>query len=101
MKKWFTMRKWLVLLLVLAASCMLFAACDEGESSADGHQHEYSSEWDYDETYHWHNAVCEHTDVVKDHQEHTYANGKCTECGADAPKTEAWVSVDMGGCCAQ
>ena len=97
MKKWFTLKKWLVMLLVLAASCVLFAACDAENPTADGHEHEYSDEWTYDESYHWHAAVCEHTDVVKDHRKHAYADGKCTECGADAPTLEAWVSFDVGG----
>lgn len=32
MKKWFTMKKWIVTLLVLVASCFLFAACDDASS---------------------------------------------------------------------
>ena len=46
------------------------------------HEHTYSEDWSYDETYHWHAATCEH-DVVADKGEHIDADsdGKCDVCG--------------------
>ena len=46
------------------------------------HEHTYSADWSYDETYHWHAATCEH-DVVADKGEHIDADsdGKCDVCG--------------------
>ncbi len=46
--------------------------------------HTYASDWDYDVTYHWHAATCEHTDLVADKAEHTLGtDGICTVCGYD------------------
>lgn len=45
--------------------------------------HTYSSEWSFDQTYHWHAATCEHKSFVSDKAEHTYnAQNICTVCGA-------------------
>ncbi|MCQ2795959.1 MAG: hypothetical protein MJ213_01430 [Bacilli bacterium] len=51
------------------------------------HTHTFSDEWSSDDTYHWHAATCEHTDVVKDKAEHTWGDpvvtkaATCTEAG--------------------
>lgn len=42
------------------------------------HQHTYSSLWLYNETYHWHQATCEHKDEVSDLSEHSYDEGHIT-----------------------
>lgn len=49
--------------------------------------HAYSKEWTFDQNYHWHAAVCEHTDLVKDRAEHTVGMDKlCKVCGmSNAP----------------
>ena len=54
------------------------------------HVHTFSSEWSYDETYHWHDATCGHT-VISDLEEHSFSDvtdpdtGKvlhtCSICG--------------------
>ena len=49
--------------------------------------HTFSSEWTYDETYHWHEATCGH-DVVSGRNEHFYEAGECRICGAPQPVTE-------------
>ena len=51
--------------------------------SIDATGHSYSEEWTTNETYHWHEATCEHSDEVADYGEHTYENGVCTVCGMD------------------
>lgn len=38
------------------------------------HSHTYSSEWSHDGTYHWHPATCEHTNEVKDKEEHRFGS---------------------------
>lgn len=44
--------------------------------------HGYDSEWDYNDTEHWHNPTCEHKDSLepKDKAAHRFTNGICT-CG--------------------
>ncbi len=43
--------------------------------------HTYSIEWENDETYHFHRAICEHIDQVKDKAEHTLDDDNiCTVC---------------------
>ena len=34
------------------------------------HEHFYSSDWDYDNIHHWHNASCSHTSEQDDYEEH-------------------------------
>ena len=65
------------LIIVLALVCavsLILVACDK-------HEHEFSEKWSIDETYHWHEATCEHTDEVSDKAEHSYQNGICSLCG--------------------
>ncbi len=38
------------------------------------HEHTYSDEWSKDETYHWHQATCEHKDLFKDKEEHKFSD---------------------------
>ena len=49
---------------VLASSMALLTAC-----GAD-HTHIYSEKWSADNTYHWHTALCNDTDEVKDKEAH-------------------------------
>lgn len=37
---------------------------------SDTHVHEFSTEWTYDETHHWKQAVCEHTDEISEKNAH-------------------------------
>ncbi|MBE6134218.1 MAG: leucine-rich repeat domain-containing protein [Erysipelotrichaceae bacterium] len=39
-------------------------------SSSSVHTHTFSNTWTYDETYHWHAATCQHTELVNDKAEH-------------------------------
>lgn len=45
------------------------------------HAHNYSTEWQSDETGHWHAATCEHKNEKTTTEKHTYdSNYKCTVC---------------------
>lgn len=61
------------------------------------HKHSYSTEWAYDESFHWHNATCFHKEEISDKGEHEwvkgtvvvptctaqgYTNYSCSVCGA-------------------
>ena len=49
------------------------------------HVHTYSEEYEYDDTYHWHNSTCGH-DVISTKEEHNYGEWVIT--------TEAGVTTD-------
>ena len=53
-----------------AAAC--FAACDK-KPEEPKHDHSYSSAWKSDADYHWHEADCEHTDLISDKAAHIFA----------------------------
>ena len=50
--------------------------------------HSYSEEWTKDETYHWHEATCEHSTLTTEKVEHEYSDltGLC-ECGKELQLT--------------
>lgn len=54
---------------------------DSGTGTSSVHTHTFSDEWEYDDTYHWHPATCEHTDEQGDRAEHTLVDNVCTVCG--------------------
>ena len=54
-------------LLILTSVLALCLAGCHGKK----HEHTFSEEWDYDETYHWHNSTCEH-ELIKDKAEHKF-----------------------------
>lgn len=44
--------------------------------------HKYAEEWSFDDTHHWHAAICEHTDEKSEKAEHDLKNGvSCAVCG--------------------
>ena len=45
-----------------------------------GNEHQYSSDWDSSQDFHWHNPSCGHEVEVKDKQEHTVKDGTCVVC---------------------
>ncbi len=53
----------LLISLCALASAFALAACNGGKQPEEPHVHQYSEEWTSDETYHWHKAICEHTDL--------------------------------------
>ncbi len=72
------MNKHLFILLIILVICSFaLSACQPKE-----HQHTFSDQWTSGEIYHWHNATCEHNNVVDNREEHTFgADNKCTVCG--------------------
>ncbi len=52
---------------IFALVTILFtlAACN-----SNGHTHTFYDEWNFDNEYHWHEASCEHKDVVGDKEKH-------------------------------
>jgi len=60
----------------------LFALCLNGCNFKEMvHTHTFSSEWSYDETYHWHASTCEH-DIKANKLKHNFDDKKqCTVCG--------------------
>lgn len=80
------MKKLLIVILsVIASACLIFgvAGCDKdnsGDSGEKGHVHTYSTEYTFDETYHWRTATCEHTGEIADKAAHTVVDGECTVC---------------------
>lgn len=43
--------------------------------------HSYAPEWTYNETQHWHKAICAHTALTTAPQNHTFENDVCSVCG--------------------
>ena len=52
------------------------------------HTHTYSPAWSSDDTYHWHESTCGHTDVVDGKEEHIFVDGKCRVCQRPDPNYE-------------
>lgn len=53
--------------------------CSVMQERPPPHEHEFNlTEWEYNEDSHWHKAVCEHTDEVKDKAAHTWDDGTVT-----------------------
>ena len=59
----------------LLAFVFLTLALVVSSCTLDLHTHTYSSEWSSDDTNHWHEATCEHTDKVKNLEKHTSNEG--------------------------
>lgn len=48
----------------------------------NGHTHTYSSEWTYNDEYHWHAGNCDHTFKKSEYAKHSFdSNNECTVCG--------------------
>lgn len=43
-------------------------------SGCNSHSHTFSDSYSYDETHHWKEATCEHTDIIKDSGKHELTN---------------------------
>ena len=64
-----------VVVAVVVAVSMIFAF---------RHEHTYSSDWSKNETHHWHDATCEHTNQKSKYEKHNYDNDAdkdCNTCG--------------------
>ena len=45
--------------------------------------HRYATIWSYDESSHWYDPTCDHKDLLKDQEDHSFVNHKCSVCGAE------------------
>ena len=48
---------------------------------SEPHDHTFSTEWEHDETHHWHKATCGHFGEKQNYEEHKYNGSTCTVCG--------------------
>lgn len=87
MKKKFT----IYLLCVIMVLSVVLAACDN--TTNDNHTHKYGVGWTSDATHHWHAAICEHTDEVKDKAAHDFDHGTCTVCNYTDPDYEEVIEA--------
>lgn len=90
------MKKLLIVILsVIACACLAVGFVGCNNNGGQDHVHTYSTEWTFDETYHWHKATCEHKDEVSGKAEHTAVNGKCSVCGCDVAEKRAVMKIDV------
>ncbi len=61
------MKKVITIFLMALAIMTVFVSCDDAP-----HVHEFSQDWKYDETYHWHPATCGDTEEVDGKGEHVW-----------------------------
>ncbi len=62
--------------IVLSLTALTFVAC------GDEHKHTFSTEWKYDETYHWHEATCSHGGEISNKNYHSLNDSNaCLVCG--------------------
>ena len=62
--------------------CILgLAACITNENENSSHTHSYSTQWTYDEEYHWHKAICGHINETSDRAKHLFVDNVCSICG--------------------
>ena len=58
------------------------------------HTHKYSTEWSYDDAYHWHASTCGHDDAVADKAPHDFGDTGICECGARETNIAVTVYID-------
>ena len=72
-----------IALVTASLALVALAGCD---GVAEPHEHTFKQEWETNETHHWHNASCEHTDLVKDLNTHDFGEDNiCNDCGYTKP----------------
>ena len=80
----------LLFVLLVATICCLSAmlvACST-RSDPSTHTHTYSTQWSYDENYHWHNATCGHTAEINGRAAHIYNGDVCSVCNYEKSGSE-------------
>lgn len=78
------MRKKLILFLTIFEVCcaVFFISCKKGHTNI--HEHQFDDKWSTSASSHWHKAICSHTDILKDLDDHIWQNGVCTVCQFNA-----------------
>ena len=93
----------ILLSLFFFGLALLLASC--------AHNHVYDEEWVNDDTHHWHNPICEHTDQLGSKEEHDWetvevivaatctekgtSKFKCTVCGKEQVSEVAALRHDL------
>ena len=95
------MKKVLVFILLITLTFTLVGCGLLDNSDVEKkHEHTYSTAWSSDETYHWHDANCEHTDLTSDKAAHSYNDdGYCTVCNAEDPNAQHKHQFSAGYVC--
>ena len=66
-----SMKKLVLVGLILLASVMVLAGCKNDSVPEVPHEHSFADEWSTSDTHHWKAATCEHTAEVSEEAEHT------------------------------
>lgn len=72
--------------VMTAASSIGFVACDTNSNNGGGNggenppEHNWATEWKYDNDYHWHECEDEDCDETSEPEEHDIKNHECTVC---------------------
>ena len=75
-----SMKKLVLVGLVLLASVMVLAGCKNDSVPEVPHEHSFAEQWTYDGTHHWKAATCGDTNEVSGYAEHTFVNEVCSIC---------------------
>ena len=79
------MKKIRAIFIVLICAILTAGLCACGGGDEPCSQgHDFSLEWEFNETHHWHEATCEHTELRSEEAEHSYVDGECV-CGKTEP----------------
>lgn len=77
----------------MVLGCCIFVACHDTPNNTPQnpieplpdpppHEHNFAMDWTSDDTHHWHEATCEHNELVSDKDTHSLdGDGKCSVCG--------------------
>lgn len=68
--------------VALTMCAFAFAACDFGNTDSSSHTHDWKTEWEGKDGYHWH--ACKGCDEKDSYAAHNYMNGDCI-CGKKKP----------------
>lgn len=69
----------------------------ESVPASGAHQHTFSSNWTWDETYHWHAATCEHKAEKNEYGKHVWDNGVITVVPTTASKGKKTYTCETCG----
>ena len=93
-----SMKKLVLVGLVLLASVMILVGCKNDSVPEVPHEHSFAEQWTYDGTHHWKAATCGHSEVSEE-AEHTFVEEVCTECSLFVPAGFVYIpegSFPMG-----
>lgn len=95
-------RATILVVLVLVLSLLVVVACDDKNNNnrnennnQTAHTHTFSSDWQSDATYHWHNATCEHINEKSQMEVHRFTDDTCDVCHYKRIIDTTEISVDF------